>query len=115
MKAALFGLGAALVASAANAAGIGQALKHTRYSVPLPTVSGVPVLGLPFGPHFLAGLPICMITAALVGQAEEGRRLTRREGQEIAAGCLLPFIGPWIVDHFDFGPPVRPHPEGGKR
>lgn len=46
---------------------------------------------------FLIGIPFCMAVKPIISSAIKGRELTLKEAYEAVAGCLLPFVGGWIV------------------
>lgn len=51
----------------------------------------------------------CTAIAPMIGSALVGRPLTYREADELVVGCVIPIIGPMIVDKL-----YDDHPEWGK-
>lgn len=75
--------------------------------------------GLGTNGAFIATTAGCVVFSPMVATAVVHRPLTYREAHVLTAGCLVPFIGPWLVNQaydahpewaaFDGGEqPVRP-------
>jgi hypothetical protein len=69
--------------------------------------------GLTVGAAYAATTVGCMAVAPIVGTVVVNRPLTPREAHVMMGGCVIPFVGGWLVDQaYEANPqweaPVRP-------